>query len=132
MNLEEYLFNRLGEEGAEIAQAATKILSFGADHRVPSNRMVATDYLVTEINDVLGVADFLKECGIELFGIGKPQARKAKIQKIITYMQVSIDAGRLTLTDAELVKINNINEGNPLRHRNTGAVVVAFGQKESA
>lgn len=132
MNLEEYLFNRLGEEGSEIAQACTKILSFGPSHRVPSNRMVATDYLVTEINDVLGVADLLKECGIELFGIGKPQARKAKIQKVITYMQVSIDAGRLILSDEELAKLNTINEGTPLRHRKTGEVEVAFEQKESA
>jgi len=132
MNLEEYLFNRLGEEAAEVVQGATKILSFGSEHRVPSNRMAANDYLVAEINDILGVADFLKECGIELFGIGKPQAREAKIQKIITYMQVSIDAGRLTLSDEELTMINNRNDGKPLHHRIGDTVAATFEQKESA
>ena len=132
MNLEEYLFNRMAEEAAEISQACTKIQSFGKDHRVPSNRMIATDALVAEINDVLGVADFLKECGIELFGIGKPSARKAKIQKILAYMQVSIDAGKLTLTDAQLDHLNSMNEGRPLMHRRSDPVAATFEQKEPA
>jgi len=131
MNLEEYLLNRMGEEAAEITQASTKMLSFGITHRVPSNRMAASDCLVGEINDVLGVADFLNEIGVELFGIGKPQARKAKIQKIIAYMQVSIDAGCLTLTDEQLDKINARNEGRPLMHRRSDPVIATF-EKESA
>ena len=95
MNKTEYLLTCITEEGGEISQAAAKCLRFGMFDTHPKNDNVPNvNLLVNEINDMLGVAELLKESGFTVFGkIGDREAIDAKKEKVIRWMDYSRELG---------------------------------------
>jgi hypothetical protein len=105
-SLVQYLLNRSTEECCEAGQAFSKLFTFGVHHRHPVTKDLAITKAAQEINDILGVVDMLRDFGVDIFGIGKPEAIEAKKLKIFRNMQESIDAGAVVLTTEELAQLN--------------------------
>lgn len=105
-SLVQYLLNRTTEECCEAGQAFSKLFTFGVNHRHPVTKEPAIMKAAQEINDILGVVDMLRDFGVDVFGIGKPEAIEAKKLKMFRNMQESIDAGTVVLTADELARLN--------------------------
>lgn len=93
MNIVEHLFLCAAEEGGEITQAAGKAGRFGAFDVPPSGGVPNNEYLVREVNDLLGVLEMLQEQGIPLIGIGDRSAIEAKKEKLRTFISYAIGLG---------------------------------------
>lgn len=92
MNRLEHLLTVLGEEGCEIAQAASKANRFGINEQrdLPtSNR----DRIEMEFNDLLGVIEMLRTDGVVI------EVRRdlidAKKEKVEKYLRYSAECGTL-------------------------------------
>ncbi len=88
MNTIEHLFMCVAEEGGEITQAAGKAGRFGASSQYPDGGRQNSEYLVREVNDLLGVLEMLQEEGVLLPGIGDRAAideKKLKLRKFMEY-----------------------------------------------
>ena len=90
MNATEHLLTCLGEEGSEISKDVSKSLRFGLDDRNvldptgPTNR----ERLLSELNDLLGVASLLVDFGIippDWMDAEKQIAKKRKVRKFMGY-----------------------------------------------
>lgn len=97
MNTIQHLLECLGEEGAEIAQATAKCNRFGLDDRNvlnptgPTNR----ERLVSELNDVVAVADMLADEGIIPSDWQSTQQQVAKRKKVSEFMDYARKVGAL-------------------------------------
>jgi hypothetical protein len=100
MNITEHLLTALGEEGAEITQAASKALRFGLDDVYPStaknpNGASTTERLVDELNDLMGVIEILQDRKILPITWFSPEKVDAKKVKILKYLQYAKERGTL-------------------------------------
>lgn len=59
MTRTEYLLTQLGEECAEVIQAASKIQRFGFESKSPYNGKTNRENLTQEIIDIMGIVDML-------------------------------------------------------------------------
>lgn len=105
-SLVQYLLTRGTEECCEAGQAFSKLFTFGVHHRHPVTKDLAITKASKEINDILGVVAMLRDFGVDIFGIGKPEDIEAKKLKIFRNMQESIDVGALVLTPDEMARLN--------------------------
>lgn len=90
MNAIEHLTTCLGEEGAEIAQDASKCLRFGWNDRNFLNPTGPTnsERLVNELNDLIGVAEMLVAHGLlpeDWMSRAKIEAKKEKVTNCMEY-----------------------------------------------
>lgn len=108
MNLVENLFLTAAEEAAELAQKFTKASRFGLESTNPKTERKAAEDIVWEFNDLLAVIELLKDRGIQFAGIGDPVAIQAAKKKLIEHMEVSVQAGTLTLPENEGGESNEI------------------------
>lgn len=98
MNQREYLLTKLIEECLEVAQRATKAMTFGTDEIEPGQKLTNVERLNGEWNDLLGVVELLhQDAGISLFG--DSDLIRAKIKKIRFYMDYSRQQGCLETAD---------------------------------
>lgn len=97
MNRTEHLLTCLAEEAAEVAQAATKALRFGLQDTNPRTGTTAEQHICAELNDLVAVAELLRERGAlpHLDGTDNAQigAKKAKVAR---YMAISEQRGTLS------------------------------------
>lgn len=77
-----HLLILLMEEGAEVTQAASKVLRFGPDGTFPGNQFTALDRLTTELGDLYTVVEMLRNQGLRLPIIADPVRSAAKMVKI--------------------------------------------------
>lgn len=93
MNITEHLLCCLGEEGAEIAQDASKAMRFGPEDRYDahSNR----DRLLAEINDLMGVVVLLQELGLFPNIIFSPTDVARKRMRVLEFMRYAKSIGAL-------------------------------------
>jgi NTP pyrophosphatase (non-canonical NTP hydrolase) len=90
MNKQEYLFNLVGEECGEVAQAANKCVRFTPHHAYYEHSNLKR--MQIEITDLMTVLSMLQEhLNIE-FDFKPCEEKKARIEK---YMQISRDMGVL-------------------------------------
>ena len=88
MNKVEHLYMCVAEECGEITQAAGKSGRFGYDDYPPGGGLPNNEYLVREVNDLLGVLELLEEEGIPLPGVGDRamiEEKKAKVKRFMEY-----------------------------------------------
>lgn len=98
MNKQEYLLTKLVEECLEVAQRATKILTFGADEIQPGQALNNVERLNLEWNDLQATQELLaEECDIELFR--DTTLVIAKREKVRKFMAYSVEQGCLQLTE---------------------------------
>lgn len=95
MNTIEHLLTCLGEEGGEVTNAACKALRFGLDDEPPGGGLRNHEYIVKEVNDLLGVVELLQEHGVGLTGIGSREDIDAKKAKVHKFMKYAIERGTL-------------------------------------
>ena len=95
MNETEYLLTCLAEESAEVVQAATKALRFGADGICPDGQTNIAR-IIAELNDVLAVIDLLEYREVIKRGsIGDYDQIDEKKKKVLHYMKIARDNGTL-------------------------------------
>jgi hypothetical protein len=97
MNATEHLLTVLGEEGAEIAQVASKILRFGLHDRNVLNPDGPTNQerLVAELNDLVGVANMLVDIGVLPTDWMCPDKQIAKKRKVSHFMDYAFRVGAI-------------------------------------
>lgn len=96
MNIIEYLLVCVSEEGSEVSQAACKAARFGISDAHPDRDMLPNnEYLVREVNDLLGVLELLQEYGAPIQGIGDRDAIEAKKVRVKKFMVYSQERGAL-------------------------------------
>lgn len=114
LTTEDYLFITLSEEAGEVIQAASKCNKFGKDDKPPAKPkrqlqttqsgmsysdveelVPNTEYLVRELNDLLGTIKALEIAGINLKGVGDKKAINAKVNKIRKWAEYSYLNGRV-------------------------------------
>ena len=95
MNKREYLLTKLIEECLEVAQRATKALTFGVDEVQPGQNLTNFERLNGEWNDLLATAELLtEEVDLELWR--DVSLIRAKREKILKFMAYSRECGTLT------------------------------------
>jgi hypothetical protein len=95
MNLNEYLLICLAEEGAEVSQAASKVLRFGDQDKRNNESLTNIEELFLEVIDVWATLEVL--LGKENIALD-PKVKElidAKKLKISQYVKISSDLGRL-------------------------------------
>ena len=95
MNKIEHLLLCVAEEGGEITQAAGKAGRFGLSDSPPNGGLPNNEYLVREVNDLLGVLELLQEHGVPLPGIGDREMIEAKKAKVTHFMTYATQRGTL-------------------------------------
>lgn len=96
MNRTEYLLVKLAEECSEVAQRATKALTFGLDEVQEGQKLTNSERILLEFNDLLAVIDMLKdEAVFDEDNIVNKQLMEDKKQKIEKYMLYSQQIGTL-------------------------------------
>ena len=87
MNRREYLLTKLVEECLEVAQRATKALTFGVDEVQPGQNLTNFERLNGEWNDLLATAELLtEEVDLELWrDVSLVRAKREKILKFMAY-----------------------------------------------
>ncbi len=103
MNRTEHLLTILAEEGAEVAQAATKCLRFGLDDRKtldptgpPGDGPTNRERLLAEITDLIAVASMLAAEGVfPAMGWIDWTAAERKKYKVEAYLKYSARQGTL-------------------------------------
>lgn len=93
MNTTEYLLSCLIEECAEVIQRATKAQRFGLREIQPEQELTNLQRLATELADLMGTIELLKEHGIR-FPISS-FAIDTKVEKIKKFMDYSRELGAL-------------------------------------
>lgn len=117
MTLFQYLLSKLAEECNEVGQAALKAQQNGLASINPKEGLDSLTILVKELNDILGVCDFLEAAGVDLqkHGLGDPNSRLAKMRRVITYMQPPIEAGQFHPSEKDYALFESI-KGQWLEH----------------
>lgn len=92
MNKKEYLLVCLAEEGAEIAQAATKCLRFTTENQYPGYTRTNLERLDIEITDLLTIL-YLLEAELHFEFNKLPSITKMKATE--EYMQIATKLGTL-------------------------------------
>lgn len=96
MNKIEHLLVCLGEECAEIQQAASKALRFGLDDGAPSGTTTNLEDIEKEFAELLGVVSLLKDEGIINVDATDPRIAEKKA-KVLKYMEYAAQKGKLIL-----------------------------------
>lgn len=94
MNIDQYCLLKIAEECNEIAVECSKIMQFGTRSFSPADpqQTMNIDRLRGELNDLLGVLEFMKEtCGFEF--IPDREQIEEKKAKLLKYMNVSRELG---------------------------------------
>lgn len=96
MNRKEHLLIILAEECSEVIKDITKSLRFGLDDYNPldENKVTNKENIVNELNDLIAVADMLKEERIIEPFINQEKIDKKK-QKVNHYLNYSKHKGTL-------------------------------------
>jgi len=108
MTKEEYLLTCLSEECAEVAQCVSKALRFGLDTTYGDEKKTNREQLINELNDLVAV------CGILMYEDVLPAewsdsaAQTKKITKVMEYMDISEQLGRLDRPDSEITENNGV------------------------
>jgi hypothetical protein len=103
MNQDEYLYNKLSEECAEVSQRVSKILCFGADEIQPKQDQTNMERLRFEVDDVLAMIRMLENARL-LIRRSQEQLDehfRYKAAKVEKYMQYSIQLGRMVFEEKE-------------------------------
>lgn len=95
MSIEQYLWVCLGEECAELAQAASKSNRFGLDDVWPGKPTTNRTDIKREFNDLLAVIEMLADNGILESNIVDEDLIKEKKAKISRMMLHSYARGRV-------------------------------------
>lgn len=100
MNRDEHLWTIAAEEGAEVAQRATKILRFGAYEVQPDpvqnpGRLNNLERFVGEVNDLLAMVGVLRAAGYDMSMVGNEDALLAKCAKVEKFLDYSMAVGTL-------------------------------------
>lgn len=103
MNVEEHLLTVLAEEGGEVAKECHKALRFGLDDKLTldptgprgSTGPTVREKIVSELNDLLGVAQMLVDRKILPANWQDENLQKQKIQKVTRYMEYARQVGTL-------------------------------------
>ena len=93
MNNEQYLLNKLGEEGKEVGLVASKSMQFGLDSNDNGNLPKTNkEHLFQELNDFLATIELLnEECNLGFTPCR--EAINAKKEKIKKYREISKKLG---------------------------------------
>jgi hypothetical protein len=95
LNMQEHLLTILGEEGAEVSQAVSKIMRFGLNDINPKTNRTNYEALVTELNDVAAILEMLSEVGMSFPGLYDRAEMDAKKARVRNMMEYSYSRGRL-------------------------------------
>lgn len=88
MTKEEHLLVCLAEECAEIQKEVSKALRFGLENSHPKYPGTPRERIEYEMNDLLGVIEFLAENGLHFAQYpNRIEAKKLKLQKYIQYAE---------------------------------------------
>lgn len=92
----DHLLVKLAEECAEVAQRATKALSFGLDDVQPGQDLNNTVRLKGEVIDLFAILEMLMHEKVELLPVKMADAEliQAKKRKVEHYLEYSRDRGR--------------------------------------
>ena len=90
MTEEQYFFLKLAEEASEVAHMCSKIMQFGMDERHTNSQPDNEARLTAEINDFLGVLNYMREIGIYDFKESEI-AQELKVDKLMKYLKLSRD-----------------------------------------
>lgn len=97
MNRREYLINCLAEECSEAAVAAAKCNRFTTEEVMPGQPLTNAERLISELKDVISVAQILINEGIiPAFNV-EPEDIARKLAKIEKYMKISVECGALSV-----------------------------------
>lgn len=91
MNKQQYLLIKLAEEASEIAQAALKAAQFGMNSYHPETEISNTTQLFTELDDLHGVINLLRNEGVDYWEDGFSVS--VKMDKVSSYMKISQSLG---------------------------------------
>lgn len=92
MTEEQYFFLKLAEEASEVAHMCSKIMQFGPNDMMENTQPDNVRRLTAEINDFLGVLNYMVSLGIFDFK-ESPSAQDAKVAKLLKYLKMSRDMG---------------------------------------
>lgn len=92
MTENEYLFTCLGEEAAEVSQAVSKLLRFGADDEYPG-KGTNTEHLVLELNHLLAVVGLLVDKQLLPADWSSPDAVMRKREKVAFWLRYTEGKG---------------------------------------
>lgn len=93
MTREDHLLVITAEEGAEIAQRATKALRFGMDEMEPGQDRHNSQRLVDEMRDLMEMFRMMENAG--MIGPQWRQPHPDKRAKVEQYLELSRELGRL-------------------------------------
>lgn len=96
MNIDQYCLLKIAEECNEIAIECSKIMQFGTRSFSPADpqQIINIDRLRSELNDLLGVLEFMKEtCGFEF--IPNREQIDMKKAKLLKYLEISRGLGHV-------------------------------------
>jgi hypothetical protein len=93
MNRREHLLTVFQEECAELIQVVSKSKRFGLTNTQPSSGKLNIEILNDEWNDLMGIAELLREEGIPI--IVDPIKIQQKKEKVEKFLQVSANSGKL-------------------------------------
>jgi len=96
LNRTEYLLVKLAEECAEVAQRATKALTFGLKEVQHDQPYDNSERLVHELADLAGVVRMLEEAGAIELAEEFDKRRRAKPAWVEKYMAYSREVGCLS------------------------------------
>jgi len=93
MNNEQFLLNKLGEEGKEVGLVTSKSMQFGLDSNDNGNLPKTNkEHLFQELNDFMATIELLnEECGLGFTPCR--EAINAKKEKIKKYREISKQLG---------------------------------------
>jgi len=90
----EHLMSCLGEEAAEVTQAASKANRFAINGTYPDGTG-NVEMIVRELNDLYAVVEMLQELGVAFDGLGDRDAIEAKKSRVQQHMCLAIERGAL-------------------------------------
>lgn len=92
MTEEQYFYLKLAEEASEIAHMCSKIMQFGLSNMVDNTQPDNERRLYIEIDDFLGVLNYMREIGIISYKESKV-AQDQKVDRVLEYLKISRNNG---------------------------------------
>ena len=101
MNLTEHLLTCLAEECAEVQQAVSKALRFGANDGYPGCQTTNAQDIEREVVDVIAVVEMLEEVGVITLSKNKEARIIQKKLRVVEFMEYAKARGTLTASVKE-------------------------------
>lgn len=97
MDIEQYLFSKLGSEAVEVAHIASKVMEFGMREKISPEALANYERVHEELDDLMAIIAILNNCCGFMYTPNK-EAMNKKRDKVVKYLNKSEGLGKVNMS----------------------------------